>query len=56
LAIGAELNTESLAKTNGPFEGYVAEVRLYNRALPSDEVSMLATGLLAGRQRNVCSS
>lgn len=48
-AIGAELNSPSIEATSGPFSGYVSEVRLYNRALTTDEVAALASMELQAR-------
>jgi hypothetical protein len=51
LAMGAELNQAKLEMTSGSFNGYLGEVRLYNRALSADEVADLSrTLLLASRQ------
>jgi hypothetical protein len=42
LAIGAELNGPSTADSTGEFDGYVRDVRIYDRALSDEEVKTLA--------------
>ncbi|QUD89655.1 LamG domain-containing protein [Phenylobacterium montanum] len=42
LAIGAELNGPRTDDPSGEFDGYVRDVRIYNRALSDDEVRALA--------------
>jgi hypothetical protein len=42
LAIGAELNGPSTDDPTGEFDGYVRDVRIYNRALSNEEVKILA--------------
>jgi len=42
LAIGAELNGASIDDATGEFDGYVRDVRIYNRALSDEEVKFLA--------------
>jgi hypothetical protein len=48
VVIGCEINFEGVA---GAFDGYVDEVRLYSKALSTDEISNLATEAFAGRSR-----
>ena len=47
LALGAELNKPELQMTSGSFNGYLGEVRLYNRALSPEEVMALSRAALA---------
>jgi hypothetical protein len=42
LAIGAELNEPSVDAPTGEFDGYIHDVRIYDRALSDDEVKTLA--------------
>jgi hypothetical protein len=42
LAIGAELNGPSTDDPTGEFDGYIRDVRIYNRALSDEEVKILA--------------
>ena len=42
LAIGAELNGPSTDDPTGEFDGYVRDVRIYDRALSDEEVKTLA--------------
>ena len=42
LAIGAELNGPSIDKPTADFDGYVRDVRIYDRALSDQEVKTLA--------------
>jgi Concanavalin A-like lectin/glucanases superfamily len=42
LAIGAELNGPNIDKPTGEFDGYIRDVRLYDRALSDEEVKTLA--------------
>ena len=42
LAIGAELNGPNIDDLNGEFNGYVDEVRIYDRALSDEEIKTLA--------------
>jgi hypothetical protein len=42
LAIGAELNGPRTDEPTGEFDGYIRDVRIYNRALSDDEVKALA--------------
>jgi hypothetical protein len=44
LAIGAELNRPSIDTPTGKFDGYVRDVRIYNRALSDEEIKILAKG------------
>ena len=50
LIIGAELNVESIDLVSGTFDGYVDEVRLYDRALSADEIKVLAANAAANRK------
>ncbi len=49
LAIGAELNGEDIDDASGEFDGYIDDVRLYDRALSAEEISDLATRAAASR-------
>ena len=42
LAIGAELNGPSIDEPTGEFDGYIRDVRIYDRALSDEEVKALA--------------
>jgi Concanavalin A-like lectin/glucanases superfamily len=42
LAIGAELNGSSIDEPSGEFDGYIRDVRIYDRALSDEEVKTLA--------------
>ena len=42
LAIGAELNGPSIDDPTGEFDGYIRDVRIYDRALSDEEVKILA--------------
>jgi Concanavalin A-like lectin/glucanases superfamily len=42
LAIGAELNGPSIDEPTGEFDGYIRDVRIYDRALAAEEVKSLA--------------
>ena len=42
LAIGAELNGPSTDEPTGEFDGYIRDVRIYDRALSDEEVKALA--------------
>jgi hypothetical protein len=42
LAVGAELNGPSTDDPTGEFDGYVRDIRIYDRALSSKEVKALA--------------
>ena len=42
LAIGAELNGPSTDDPTGEFDGYIRDVRIYDRALSDEEVKTLA--------------
>jgi Concanavalin A-like lectin/glucanases superfamily len=42
LAIGAELNGPSTDEPTGEFDGYIRDVRIYDRALSDEEVKILA--------------
>lgn len=52
LAIGAELNTSSIDDASGEFDGYIDDVRLYDRALEAAEIKALAGSAAAGRSIN----
>lgn len=49
IIIGAELNGASTAEVSGPFDGYVDEVRLYDRALTGAEIATLASAPTGSR-------
>lgn len=42
LAIGAELNGPSINEPTGAFDGYIRDVRIYDRALSDEEIKTLA--------------
>jgi Concanavalin A-like lectin/glucanases superfamily/Protein of unknown function (DUF2939) len=42
LVIGAEINGPNIDDATGEFNGYVDDVRIYNRALSDDEIKVLA--------------
>jgi hypothetical protein len=42
LAIGAELNGPSIDEPTAEFDGYIRDIRIYNRALSDEEVKSLA--------------
>jgi hypothetical protein len=42
LAIGAELNGPNTDDSTGEFDGYIRDVRIYDRALSDEEVKTLA--------------
>jgi hypothetical protein len=47
LTIGAELNGPSIDEPSGEFDGYIRDVRIYNRALSDAEVKVLAKQALS---------
>jgi hypothetical protein len=50
LIIGGELNGSNINEIDSEFNGYIDDVRIYNRALSDKEIDALA--LAAGRARH----